>query len=114
MLRRHRGENITPADVARESSYFFSNTASMLIPWNGGKFQSIWKADLGAIDSKLASGQPIIVGVKTTSNSVGTHFLVLKSGSNGDYIMNDPWHGPDLKFSDYYSTGQIFQYGYMN
>jgi peptidoglycan hydrolase CwlO-like protein len=112
MVMKQKGVGVTPADVASSSSYYFADTASMLIPWAGGKFQSIWQKDFGAIDAKLAAGEPIIVGVKVTSNSVGTHFLVLKSGSNGDYIMNDPWEGANLKFSDYYSTSQIFQYGY--
>lgn len=107
MVRKQRGENITPADVARESSYFFANTAMMLMPWNG-MFTSRGK-DLGAIDSFLAGGKPVIVGVY--AGPYGTHFLVLKSGSGGNYVMNDPWYGPDLNFSDHYSTSQIFQYG---
>jgi len=110
VLKKH-GENVTPADVGSNSSYYFSDTASMLVPWGGGKFQSIWQRDLNAIDAKLSSGEPVIVGVRV-SNSVGTHFIVLKSGSNGSYKVNDPWYGYDINFSDYYSTGQIFQYGY--
>lgn len=110
MLLKQRGENVTPADIAANSSYFFSNTAYMLIPWVGGRFTSVWSSDLGAIDSKLSSG-PVIVGLK--AGPYGTHFIVLKSGSGGNYIMHDPWNGSDLNFSDYYSTGQIFQYGYL-
>lgn len=110
MLRKQRGEGITPADVARQSQYFFSNTALMLIPWNDGRFSSRGK-DMGAIDSRLASGQPVIVGLY--AGPFGTHFIVLKSGSSGNYTMNDPWNGPDLRFSDYYSDSQIFQYGYL-
>lgn len=110
MLLKQRGENITPADIAGNSSNFFSNTAYMLIPWVGGKFASVWSSDLGAIDSKLSSG-PVIVGLK--AGPYGTHFVVLKSGSGGSYVMHDPWNGADLNFSDYYSTGQIFQYGYI-
>lgn len=110
MLLKQRGENITPADIAGNSSNFFSNTAYMLIPWVGGRFTSVWSNDLGAIDSKLSSG-PIIVGLK--AGPYGTHFVVLKSGSSGNYVMHDPWNGADLNFSDYYSTGQIFQYGYV-
>lgn len=109
VLKKH-GQDITPSDTASNSSYYFSDTAYMLIPWLGGKFTSVWTADLGAIDSKLSSSEPVIVGVR--AGTYGMHFVVLKSGSNGDYIMNDPWYGPDLKFTDYYSTGQIFQYGY--
>lgn len=111
MVRKQRGENVTPADIARES-YFFATTAMMNIPWNGGKFTSNWSVNLSVIDSKLSSGQPVIVGLN--AGPYGTHFIVLKSGANGDYVMNDPWHGPNLKFSDHYSTSQIFQYGFYN
>ncbi len=110
MLRKQRGENVTPADIAHESSFFFADTAMMLIPWNGGRF-STGGNSTSAIDTKLASG-PVIVGLK--AGPYGTHFIVLKSGSGGSYVMNDPWNGPDLNFGDYYSTGQIFQYGYLN
>lgn len=110
MVMKKHGEGVTPADVAGNSSYFFSNTAYMLIPWISGKISSVWGADLSSIDSKLSSGEVVIVGLR--AGALGMHFVVLKSGSAGNYIMNDPWNGPDLKFSDYYSTGQIFQYGY--
>lgn len=110
MVLKQRGESVTPADIAGNSSNFFSNTAYMLIPWAGGRFTSVWSSDLGAIDSKLSSG-PVIVGLK--AGPYGTHFIVLKSGSGGNYVMHDPWNGADLNFSDYYSTGQIFQYGYL-
>ncbi len=111
MLRKQRGENVTPADVAAEQSYFFADTAMMSIPWNGGRFTSRSK-DMGAIDSKLANGTPVIVGLN--AGPYGTHFIVLKSGSGGSYVMNDPWNGANLNFSSYYSVGQIFQYGYLN
>lgn len=109
VLKKH-GENITPVDVASNSSNFFSDTAYMLLPWIGGKFTSIWGSDITLIDGKLSSGEPVIVGLR--AGAYGMHFVVLKSGSNGSYTMNDPWYGPDLKFSDHYSTGQIFQWGY--
>jgi peptidoglycan hydrolase CwlO-like protein len=115
MVRKQRGENITPADAARESHYYAYTTADMRIPWNDGRFSSVWGSwqnNKTAIDNRLASGQPVIVGLN--AGSYGTHFVVLKSGSNGDYIMNDPWEGSNLKFSDHYSTGQIYQYGYLN
>lgn len=110
MVLKQRGENVTPIDVAANSSYFFQGY--MLIPWAGGRFSSIWNRDLAAIDGKLSFGNPVIVGLY--AGQYGTHFVVLKSGSNGDYVMNDPWYGPNLKFSDHYSTSQIFQYGFYN
>lgn len=110
MVMKQRGEDVTPATVAGNSSYFFSDTAYMLIPW-AGRFRSIWQNDQGAIDSMLSAGKPVIVGLY--AGAYGTHFVVLKSGSGGNYTMNDPWYGPNLNFTDHYSTGQIFQYGYL-
>lgn len=113
MVLKQKGENVTPADIGTNSSYYFSSTAAMSIPWAGGRFQSVWQRDFAAIDAKLAAGQLVIVGLNVTTNSVGTHFVVLKSGSNGNYKMNDPWNGYDLNFNDYYSSSNIFQYGYL-
>lgn len=112
MILKKHGQDVTPGTVAGSGSYFFSNTAYMLLPWDGGKFSSGWGFDQGSIDSKLLSGEPVIIGLR--AGVYGMHFIVFKSGSNGNYTMNDPWNGPDLKFSDYYSTGQIFQWGYYN
>ncbi len=109
MVLKQKGENVTPADIAGNTSYFFS--AYMLIPW-AGRFTSVWNSSTSAIDSRLSSGQPVIVGLN--AGAYGTHFVVLKSGSGGNYIMNDPWYGPNLDFSSHYSVGQIFQYGYLN
>ena len=111
MVMKQRGEDVTPANISGNSSNFFANTAYMLIPW-GGRFTSVWRNDLGAIDSFLSQGKPVIVGLY--AGAYGTHFIVLKSGSNGDYIMNDPWNGANLSFTSHYNTGQIFQYGYLN
>lgn len=111
MVLKQNGENVTPANIAGNSSNFFSNTAYMLIPW-GGRFKSIWQNDQGAIDNLLSQGKPVIVGLY--AGAYGTHFVVLKGGSGGNYTMNDPWYGPDLPFNSHYNTGQIFQYGYLN
>ena len=111
VLKKH-GQDVTPATVAGNTSYFFSDTAFMFLPWAGGKFTSSWSISLSSIDSKLSGGEPVVIGLH--AGSYGMHFVVLKSGSNGDYTMNDPWYGPDLKFSDHYTTGQIFQWGYYN
>ncbi len=112
MVMKKHGASITPGDTAANSSYFFSDTAYMLLPWIGGRFTSIWGNSQSDIDGKLASGEPVIVGLH--AGAFGQHFVVLKSGSGGNYIMNDPWYGPNLNFTDHYSTGQIFQYGWYN
>lgn len=60
------------------------------------------------IDSTLSSGNPIIVGVRAYG---GTHFVVLKSGSGGNYVMYDPFipNGKNLNFGDHYSASSIFE-----
>lgn len=59
------------------------------------------------IDATLATGNPVIVGLNAYG---GTHFVVLISGSKGNYIMRDPYitNGDDIPFSAHYSLRSIF------
>ena len=59
------------------------------------------------MDSTLANGDPVVVGINAYG---GTHFVIIKSGSNGNYIMHDPFlaNGRDMNFTDHYSMGSIF------
>ena len=61
------------------------------------------------IDSELSSGRPVIVGISYDGGPNPDHFLVLISGSNGDYKMNDPYtpNGHNIPFTDHYSVGSI-------
>ena len=60
-----------------------------------------------SIDATLASGNPVIVGLHAYG---GTHYVVLVSGSKGNYIMKDPYvqNGNDVPFTDHYSMREIF------
>ncbi len=60
------------------------------------------------IDDTLSSGNPVVVGVRAYG---GTHFVVLISGSNGDYVMHDPYieNGHRISFTSHYSVGSIFE-----
>jgi peptidoglycan hydrolase CwlO-like protein len=60
-----------------------------------------------AIDATLATGNPVIVGIDAYG---GTHFVVLVSGSKGNYIMKDPYitDGNDISFTDHYTLRSIF------
>ncbi len=59
------------------------------------------------IDAMLATGHPAIVGMNALG---GTHFVVLTSGSNGDYLMRDPYvaNGNNISFSSHYSLKEIY------
>jgi hypothetical protein len=60
-----------------------------------------------AIDATLATGDPVIVGINAYG---GTHFVVLVSGSKGNYIMKDPYvtNGNNISFSANYTLRSIF------
>lgn len=108
MVHKFYGSSTTPAKIASNAAYYFSSTAAMLIPWpgvDGRRYSNVGKS---GIDSELSKGNPVIVGIYA-NNSVGTHFVVIIKKENGKYIMHDPYYGPDLVFSDRYSTNSIFQ-----
>lgn len=59
------------------------------------------------IDAALAGGNPVIVGINAYG---GTHFVVLVSGSKGNYIMKDPYisNGNNISFTANYTMRSIF------
>ncbi|HUD44312.1 MAG TPA: hypothetical protein VMR41_02085 [Patescibacteria group bacterium] len=61
------------------------------------------------IDSVLSGGDPVIVGISYDGGPYPDHFVVLISGSNGSYTMNDPFvaNGHEIAFTDHYSVGSI-------
>lgn len=109
MVLSHYGHRVTPAKVATTYEAFFADTAYMLLsPWNidGVTFnRTNFGRDLGKLDSELADGRPVIVGI----GSGPSHFIVIKSKDGGDYIMNDPYFagGHDIKFTSKYSLSSI-------
>ncbi len=60
-----------------------------------------------AIDATLATGNPVIVGINAYG---GTHFVVLVSGSRGNYIMKDPYivDGNNVIFTSKYTIRSIY------
>lgn len=61
------------------------------------------------IDSTLSSGDPVVAGVSYDGGPIPDHFVVLISGSSGNYKMNDPFtpNGHNISFTDHYSVGSI-------
>ncbi len=100
----HRG--VTPQTINSNSSNFASYYPAYLqytISADGATSQRIG----AALDSALGSG-PVVVGIRAYG---GTHFVVILSGSNGSYTMNDPYieGGHKISFTDNYSVGSIFE-----
>lgn len=111
MIMKKYGLDWTPATIASDPSYFFANTAYMLHPsqfsWPNGL--SYININQSSIDEEIKNGRPVIVGVY--AGKYGTHYVILKQIEGNEYIMHDPYYGPDKKFSDYYSKSSIFVAG---
>jgi peptidoglycan hydrolase CwlO-like protein len=107
MVKKKYGENVTPITIAANRSAFFSTTAYMLRPWPApaGKRFVYSSYNQNTLDAELREGRPVIVHLRIGTND--GHFIVIKGGSKGDYVMHDPWEGYDKKFTDYYRVGQI-------
>lgn len=109
MIASHYGKSIKPGDIAGSTAPFFSNTAYM----NQGTWSvagvTMTRTRLGSstslIDSELASGRPVIVGIYSGPD----HFVVIKAKEGSDYIMYDPFvaSGHDLAFTSKYPLSAI-------
>lgn len=107
MVLSHMGhQDISPADIATSGGNNFAVGTAMLAKSITVKGVSLTRIST-SLDSALQSG-PVIVGIYAYG---GTHFVVIKSGSNGNYIMDDPYiaNGHDISFTDHYSMGSIFE-----
>ena len=108
MIKKKYGQNVTPANIASDTSYFVLGTAYMLhagLRANGFFVYGGNRIDL--INNELDKGKPVIVHLTVHTND--GHYVVLKSKNGSDYIMNDPWEGSDLNFSKYYTINSINQ-----
>jgi peptidoglycan hydrolase CwlO-like protein len=107
MVSSHMGHNVSPADIAASGGDNFAVNTAMLAKTITVDGVSITRNSISSLDSALQSG-PVIVGIYAYG---GTHFVVLKSGSNGNYVMDDPYipNGHDINFTDHYSVSSIFE-----
>lgn len=112
MIYTHYGHrDINPQSINSNSSNFGGIPPALLrfsISANGISSQRI-SSD---IDSTLASGHPVVIGISYDGGNLADHFLVLVSGSGGNYIMNDPFtpNGHNISFRGRYPTVRIVQY----
>jgi len=107
MVLSHMGhQGISPADIASSGGNNFAVGTAMLAKSITVKGVSLNRVGT-SLDDALQSG-PVIVGIYAYG---GTHFVVLKSGSNGNYVMDDPYipSGHDINFTDHYAMGSIFE-----
>ncbi|MBP6989289.1 hypothetical protein KBB48_00760 [Candidatus Shapirobacteria bacterium] len=107
MTFKKLGSDITPAAYAAIPSNFQYNSAyaSNPNPPSGYTYKKLGYSS-SVVDSELKNGRYVIaqLSMKTVS---GMHFVVIISGSNGNYKIHDPWFGADQNFSDRYSLSSI-------
>jgi peptidoglycan hydrolase CwlO-like protein len=112
MVASHMGHrDILPSDMAFSSPSNFSvGTALLMRGTIYVKGVTISRTTLsGSLYPDAVKDGPVVVGVR--HGTFGTHFIVIKSYTNGNYIMNDPYEagGHDISFTDRYSLGSVFE-----
>lgn len=100
MVLKKLGVNTTPLIYASDINHMQSSADMKAIDvppgykyckYSNSSQENIYKV----IDSELNDKRYVIAQVPMSPY----HFIVLTSGSNGNYIMHDPWKGADLRFS---------------
>jgi len=111
MVASHLGNrNILPSDIANNSTNFWPNTAWLNKGTISANGVNITRTTIsGSLSPDLLQNGPVIVGINY--GPFGTHFVVVKNYSNGNYIINDPYTegGKDKNFTDYYSLDSVFE-----
>lgn len=111
MVYSHYGHrDVNPQSINSVSSNFAGIPAALLkysITANGVSSSRVY-AD---IDSTLASGNPVIIGISYDGGSLADHFVVLVSGSGGNYTMKDPFtpNGNNIDFRGRYPSVRIVE-----
>lgn len=109
MVYTHYGhKSVTPVTINSISGNFASYYPAFLkkdIIADGTPSSRVYTS----IDSQLSAGHPVIVGISYDGGPQPDHFLVLISGSNGNYMMNDPFtpNAHNIPFTDKYSVSSI-------
>ena len=107
MVMTHYGyRDVTPVTINSNPANFAAYySAYLLTTINVDGVSASRKT--ATIDATLKTGNPVIVGVHAYG---GTHFIVLVSGSKGNYLMRDPYvaNGKDISLTSHYSVRNIF------
>jgi peptidoglycan hydrolase CwlO-like protein len=107
MVMTHYGyPNVTPMTINSNPSNFASYYPAFLLYTISADGVSATRIS-AAIDAILSTGNPVVVGLHAYG---GTHFVVLISGSKGNYVMRDPYiaNGKDIPFAKSYTVRSIY------
>jgi peptidoglycan hydrolase CwlO-like protein len=99
MILTYHGLNITPAQLAKESIYYYD-----LIVWpkRWGNLRcmncppSHTGVDWFRIDRELGAGYPIIVFIRANGRGAGHYVVIHHKTQDGRYVVHDPLFGPNI------------------
>lgn len=106
MVCKSYGQNTTPASIVNNYSNFIGGDL-----WNwafacDGKTTNWIGSSQSQVKSYVDSGTPVILRLISPSVS-GLHFVVAWKSDGDDFIIHDPYYGPDKKFSERYNWSQV-------
>ncbi len=108
MVCKSYGQNITPATIVSDPSKFIGGDL-----WNwafscSGKSTDWLGSNEDQVKSYVKNNTPVILRLSVPSVS-GLHFVVAYKWDDGknDFIIHDPYYGPDKNFSDRYNWSQV-------
>ena len=106
MVCKSYGQNISPLTIVYDSNNFIGGDL-----WNwafscSGKSTEWIGTSQEKVKSYVDNGTPVILRLVAPSVS-GLHFVVAWKSDGNDFIIHDPYLGPDRKFTDEYTWSQI-------
>jgi peptidoglycan hydrolase CwlO-like protein len=108
MVCKSYGQDMTPTTMVNSPNKFIGGDL-----WNwafncDGKSQSWISASQDGVKSYVQQNKPVILRLVAPSVS-GLHFVVAWKWDEGsqDFIIHDPYYGPDKKFSERYDWSQV-------
>ncbi len=109
MVLTHRGNTVSPPSIASNASNFFDGDFIWSALTSLGFSTPRRTTDTSIVNSALASGNWVIVGLNYSKNTYGEpfHFVVITSKNGDDYNLFDPWKGPNTSFKSSYSGDYI-------
>jgi hypothetical protein len=108
MMLRHYGVDTDPGTfngwLTSTGGYAYDDQLiwAAVTTYSGGRvaFSGWFGPDLGLIQGELDSGRPVVAEVQLGGNQ---HFVLLTGyTSAGGFLINDPWFGDSVRFSDRY------------
>lgn len=101
MVFREKGSSIDPGKMATQKIFSF-DLINWPTTWNPGiaLTSSVSHGNINwkTIDKEISNGNPVIIYIEKT-NGGGGHYVVITGKDNKDYIVHDPYFGPNLYLS---------------